>query len=126
MPTIQKILIVDDSAVERYYLFDLLTKKGFKVIEATDGEDALLKAKTYLPDLILMDVLMPGQNGFQTTRQLSKDNELAHIPIILCTSKDAETDRVWGMRQGAKGYLVKPINSEHLFAAIQSLTAHIE
>jgi twitching motility two-component system response regulator PilH len=126
MPTIKKILVVDDSAVERYYLLDMLTKKGFKVVEAINGEDALLKAKMHMPDLILMDVLMPGQNGFQLTRQLSKDSELTHIPVILCTSKDAETDRVWGMRQGAKGYLVKPIKAENLFSTIESLTTAAE
>jgi twitching motility two-component system response regulator PilH len=126
MPTIRKILVVDDSAVERYYLSDLLTKKGYKVIEAVDGEDALLKAKAHMPDLILMDVLMPGQNGFQMTRQLSKDQDLAHIPVILCTSKDAETDRVWGIRQGAKGYLVKPIKADSLFSTIQALATNAE
>lgn len=122
MPSIQKILIVDDSAVERYYLVDMLTKKGFKVIEATDGDDALAKAKAHTPDLVLMDVIMPGQNGFQITRQFSKDEALAHIPVIMCTSKDAETDRVWGMRQGAKGYLTKPITAEPLFKLIQTLS----
>jgi twitching motility two-component system response regulator PilH len=121
MPAIQTILIVDDSAVERYHLTDMLSKKGYHVIEATNGEDAVVQAKLHNPDLVLMDVIMPGQNGFQVTRQFSKDGELAHIPVIMCTSKDAQTDRVWGMRQGAKGYLVKPIQAESLFSAIQSL-----
>ena len=122
MPVIRKILVVDDSAVERYHLNEMLTKKGFKIVEASNGEDAVLKAKAHIPDLVLMDVVMPGQNGFQVTRQFSKDGELAHIPVIMCTSKDAETDRVWGMRQGAKGYLIKPIQSDSLFAMIQTLS----
>jgi twitching motility two-component system response regulator PilH len=122
MATIRKILVIDDSAVERYHLTDMLTKKGYRVVEATDGEDGLLKAKMHSPDLVLMDVIMPGQNGFQITRQFSKDGELSHIPVIMCTSKDAETDRVWGMRQGAKGYLTKPIKADSLFAMIQSLS----
>jgi twitching motility two-component system response regulator PilH len=122
MPIIRKVLVVDDSAVERYHLVDLLTKKGYKVIEAVDGEDAVTKAKANAPDLVLMDVIMPGQNGFQITRQFSKDGELAHIPVVLCTSKDAETDRVWGMRQGAKAYLIKPIKAEQLFNVLLSLS----
>jgi twitching motility two-component system response regulator PilH len=122
MTTIRKILVVDDSAVERFHLIDMLTKKGFQVIEATDGEDAVIKAKAHHPDLVLMDVIMPGQNGFQITRQFSKDGELSDIPVIMCTSKDAETDRVWGMRQGAKGYLIKPIKADSLFNAITALS----
>jgi twitching motility two-component system response regulator PilH len=122
MPIIRKVLVVDDSAVERFHLVDLLTKKGYKVIEAVDGEDAVTKAKANAPDLVLMDVIMPGQNGFQITRQFSKDGELAHIPVVLCTSKDAETDRVWGMRQGAKAYLTKPIKAEQLFNVLLSLS----
>ena len=123
MATNQKILVVDDSAVERYHLVDMLTKKGYTVIEASDGDDALLKAKMHSPDLVLMDVIMPGQNGFQITRQFSRDEALASIPVVMCTSKDAETDRVWGMRQGAKGYLTKPIEATALFKLIQTLLA---
>lgn len=126
MPTIRKILVVDDSAVERYHLVDLLNKKGFQVIEAADGEEAVMKAKASPPDLVLMDVIMPGQNGFQVTRTFSKDDALAHIPVVMCTSKDAETDRVWGMRQGAKGYLVKPIKAENLYTMISGLSNAVE
>jgi twitching motility two-component system response regulator PilH len=122
MTSIKKILVVDDSAVERFHLIDMLVKQGYKVFEATDGEDAISKAKTYAPDLVLMDVVMPGQNGFQVTRQFSKDEALANIPVVICTSKDAETDRVWGMRQGAKGYLTKPIKSDQLLRVIASLS----
>jgi twitching motility two-component system response regulator PilH len=118
---IQTVLIVDDSAVERYHLNALLRGKGYAVIEAADGQEALDKAKATPPDLVLMDVVMPGVNGFQITRQISKDAALSAVPVILCTSKDSETDRVWGLRQGAKGYLVKPIQAEQLFKAIAGL-----
>jgi twitching motility two-component system response regulator PilH len=118
---IQTVLIVDDSAVERYHLNALLRGKGYAVIEAADGQEALDKAKATPPDLVLMDVVMPGVNGFQITRQISKDAVLSAVPVILCTSKDSETDRVWGLRQGAKGYLVKPIQAEQLFKAIAGL-----
>jgi twitching motility two-component system response regulator PilH len=120
MPT-QTVLIVDDSAVDRYHLSVLLRSKGYAVIEAADGQEALDKAKSTPPDLVLMDVVMPGVNGFQITRQISKDAVLSAVPVILCTSKDSETDRVWGLRQGAKGYLVKPIQAEQLFKAIAGL-----
>lgn len=119
--SIQTILIVDDSAVERYHLNTMLRGKGYVVMEAADGQEAIDKAKAIRPDLVLMDVIMPGANGFQVTRQISKDPALADVPVVLCTSKDAETDRVWGLRQGAKGYLVKPVQAEQLFKTIAAL-----
>ena len=118
---IQKILIVDDSPTERYYLTDILVKNGFSVSTAENGEEALLKIKADKPQLILMDVVMPGANGFQITRTISKDPELADVPIIICSTKNQETDRVWGLRQGAKGYLVKPVDPEVLLAKIAEL-----
>ena len=120
--SIKKILVVDDSAVERYYLTDFLSKQGFSVIEAMDGDDAIIKARNYKPDLVLMDVVMPTTNGFQVTRAMSRDPELEHIPVILCTGKDGETDKVWGMRQGARGYLTKPIALDALLETIQKLS----
>jgi twitching motility two-component system response regulator PilH len=123
MKPLQKILVVDDSAVERFHMTAMLSKQGHTVIEAIDGADALAKAKSYQPDLILMDVVMPGMNGFQITRQLSRDDSLKHIPVVLCTSKDAETDKVWGMRQGAKGYLTKPVSATALFAMMTTLAS---
>ncbi len=124
--SIQTILIVDDSAVERYHLNAMLSRKGYAVIEAADGQEAIDKAKAKRPDLVLMDVVMPGANGFQITRQISKDPVLAQVPVVLCTSKDAETDRVWGLRQGAKAYLVKPIQAEQLFTTIAALDAALD
>lgn len=118
---IQNILVVDDSATERQYLSDMLTKNGYKVTTAESAEDALAKAKQLLPDLVLMDVVMPGQNGFQATRALTRDDATKHIPVIICTSKGQETDKVWGLRQGAKDYIVKPVNQADLLAKISAL-----
>jgi len=118
---IKKILIVDDSATDRQFLSDLLAKKGFTVTTAENADDAFKKVKASRPDLVLMDVVMPGQNGFQATRALTKDEETKNIPVILCTSKNQETDKVWGMRQGARDYVVKPVNEKDLLAKIAAL-----
>ena len=119
--TIKTILIVDDSATERHMLKDLLSKAGFRVLASDNGEDAILKAKAELPDLILMDVVMPGLNGFQATRAISRDPDTRRIPIIMCTSKSQETDKIWGMRQGARDYVVKPVNRDELLTKIAAL-----
>jgi twitching motility two-component system response regulator PilH len=118
---IQKILIVDDSPTERYFLTDLLVKNGFSVSTAESGEEALQKIKADKPQLILMDIVMPGQNGFQVTRTISRDPETQNVPIIICTSKGQQTDRIWGMRQGAKDYIVKPVDPQQLLAKIAAL-----
>ena len=120
---IQKILIVDDSPTERYYLTDILTKNGFTVFVAENGEEALARIKENKPELILMDVVMPGANGFQVTRAIAKDPDLANVPIIICSSKNQETDRIWGLRQGAREYLVKPVDPAQLLAKIATLGA---
>ena len=118
---IQKILIVDDSPTERYFLTDILIKNGFSVSTAENGEDALVKIKADKPQLILMDIVMPGQNGFQVTRAISRDPETQNVPIIICTSKGQETDRIWGLRQGARDYIVKPVDPQELLAKIAAL-----
>ena len=118
---IKKILVVDDSPTDRQFLSDLLAKNGFTVSTADSAEDAFSKVKQSLPDLVLMDVVLPGQNGFQATRTLSRDDATKNIPIILCTSKGQETDKVWGMRQGARDYIVKPVNQSDLLAKIKAL-----
>lgn len=118
---IKKILVVDDSPTDRQFLTDLLAKNGFTVSTADSAEDALTKVKQLLPDLVLMDVVLPGQNGFQATRTLSRDEVTKNIPIILCTSKGQETDKVWGMRQGARDYIVKPVKQADLLAKIAAL-----
>src|SRR4029450_10882322 len=118
---VKKVLIVDDSPTERHVLNEMLTKAGFEVIASDNGEDAILKAKRDRPDVILMDVVMPGLNGFQATRAISRDPETKSIPIIICTSKAQETDKIWGMRQGARDYVVKPVNRDELLAKIAAL-----
>lgn len=118
---IQKVLVVDDSPTERYFLTDILIKNGFSVSTAENGEEALVKVKADKPQLILMDVVMPGQNGFQITRAISRDPDTQDVPIIICTSKGQETDRIWGMRQGARDYIVKPIDPQELLSKIAAL-----
>ena len=118
---IKRILVVDDSATERHVLRDLLTKAGYEVVSSDNGEDAIVKARQVKPDLILMDVVMPGLNGFQATRAISRDPVTKSIPVIMCTSKSQETDKIWGLRQGARDYLVKPVDRETLLAKIESL-----
>lgn len=118
---INKILIVDDSPTERHFLSGVLKGQGYKVVFAESGEEALGKAKQEKPDLIIMDVVMPGLNGFQATRAISKDDETKHIPVIMCTTKGQETDKVWAMRQGAKDYVTKPVNEAELLQKITAL-----
>jgi len=118
---IKKILVVDDSPTDRQYLSDILAKSGYVVTTAESAEEALAKVKQQRPDLVLMDVVMPGQNGFQATRMLSKDSSTKDIPVIICTTKGQETDRVWGMRQGARDYIVKPVSQADLLAKISAL-----
>jgi twitching motility two-component system response regulator PilH len=113
-----KILVVDDSPTERFFIADLLSKAGYHVVTAENGEEALDKTRSERPAVVLMDVVMPGTNGFQATRALNRDPETEHIPVILCTTKSNETDRIWGMRQGAKDYLVKPIKPDELLAKL--------
>ncbi|MEH6344561.1 MAG: twitching motility response regulator PilH [Bermanella sp.] len=116
-----RVLIVDDSPTETFTLKTMLEAKGFEVLEAENGADGVALAREELPDVVLMDIVMPGLNGFQATRQLTKDDKTAHIPVIIVTTKDQETDKVWGQRQGAKGYLVKPVTEDQLAQTIQSV-----
>jgi twitching motility two-component system response regulator PilH len=118
---ISKILVVDDSATERHVLGEMLGKEGFKVSFAESGEQAITKSKAELPDLVLMDVIMPGLNGFQATRAITHEPTTQHIPVIICTTKGQETDKIWGMRQGAKDYITKPIEATELLGKIKAL-----
>ncbi|HMB39452.1 MAG TPA: response regulator [Wenzhouxiangellaceae bacterium] len=113
-----KVLIVDDSETHLYSLSKIVEGEGHEAIKASGGEEGVQAAIDHLPDLILMDVVMPDLNGFQATRKISKNAETANIPVIFVTTKNQETDRIWGMRQGASAYLTKPIDKKTLVAAI--------
>ena len=110
------IMIVDDSPSEVHVMKTALEKHGFQTMSASDGTECLTLAREVRPDLIFMDVVMPGLNGFQTTRTLSRDPATKSIPIVMVTTKDQESDRIWGMRQGAVDYLVKPVDASDLVA----------
>ncbi len=116
-----KILIVDDSPTELHVLSQMLTKGGYQTVTAEDGEEGIEKAKAESPDLILIDVVMPGLNGFQATRKLSRDAATKDIPVVIVTTKDQDTDREWGMRQGARDYMVKPVKNDELLAKVSAL-----
>ena len=117
------ILIVDDSPTELHLFKSMLERNGFEALVADSGEEGLRQARNASPDCILMDVVMPGMNGFQATRKLTRDPATASIPVIMITGKDQETDRIWGMRQGAVEYLVKPVSEKELVAKINSVMA---
>ncbi|MBZ0224097.1 MAG: twitching motility response regulator PilH [Dokdonella sp.] len=114
-----KVLIIDDSPSQLVSMKRAVEKLGHEVVTAEDGAAGVEAAKRELPDLILMDVVMPNLNGFQATRTISKDASTSHIPIVLVTTKDQDTDRVWGMRQGAKAYVTKPIDDAELMRVIK-------
>lgn len=117
-PPMSRILVVDDSPTEVHVLKTLLERHGHEVLTATSGEEGLAQARSGQPDVILMDVVMPGLNGFQATRQLAQDEATAAIPVIVVTTKDQETDRVWALRQGARDYIVKPVSEPDLLARL--------
>ncbi|WP_049620905.1 twitching motility response regulator PilH [Frateuria defendens] len=114
-----RILIVDDSPSQLLGLKRIVEKLGHEALTAEDGAAGVEAAKRERPDLILMDVVMPNLNGFQATRTISKDPDTAHIPVVLVTTKDQETDKVWGMRQGAKAYVTKPVKEDELVRTLQ-------
>jgi twitching motility two-component system response regulator PilH len=115
------ILIVDDSPTEIHVLKTMLEKQGYETLTAESGEIGIEQAKAEKPDVILMDVVMPGLNGFQATRQLSRDPDTKDIPVIIVTTKGQETDRTWGLRQGAREYLVKPVTASDLADKIKAV-----
>ena len=115
-----RILIVDDSPSQLMGIRRIVEKLGHEAVTAEDGAAGVQAAREHLPDLILMDVVMPNLNGFQATRTIRRDPATGHIPVILVTTKDQETDRIWGIRQGAQGYLTKPFSETELTEAILS------
>ena len=117
------ILIIDDSPTELHLFQNMLEKAGFETLVADSGEDGVRQAEASRPDCILMDVIMPGMNGFQATRKITLDPRTSSIPVIMITTKDQETDKIWGMRQGAVEYIVKPVGQKDLVAKINSAMA---
>ncbi|MBD3741064.1 MULTISPECIES: twitching motility response regulator PilH [unclassified Stenotrophomonas] len=118
-----RILIVDDSPSQLLGIQRIVEKLGHQILTATDGAAGVETAKTELPDLVLMDVVMPNLNGFQATRTLARDEATRHIPVILVTTKDQDTDRMWGMRQGAKAYITKPFSEDELSEVLERVFA---
>ena len=116
-----RILIVDDSPSQLMGIRRIVEKLGHEALTAEDGAAGVEAAKRELPDLILMDVVMPNLNGFQATRSITREPSTRHIPIVLVTTKDQDTDRVWGMRQGAKAYITKPFSETELADIIQQM-----
>ncbi len=116
-----RILIVDDSPSQLVGIKRIVEKLGHETVTAEDGAAGVEAAKRELPDLVLMDVVMPNLNGFQATRSIARDPSTKHIPVVLVTTKDQDTDRVWGMRQGAKAYITKPFNEADLAEVLGQL-----
>lgn len=116
-----KILVVDDSPTQLTNLVKIVESQGHSVVTATNGMQGVEMARSEQPDLVLMDVVMPELNGFQATRKITKDPATQHIPVVLVTTKDQDTDRVWGERQGAAGYIVKPPSEAELIGKINEL-----
>ena len=119
----KKILIVDDSPAQIFSLKKLVEKSGYETLSAQSGDEALKIAREELPDVILMDVVMPGMSGFQTARKLTRDLATRAIPVIFVSVKDDEADRIWGLRQGATAYITKPVNPDILLTAISDAVA---
>jgi twitching motility two-component system response regulator PilH len=118
-----RILIVDDSPSQLLGIQRIVEKLGHQILTATDVAAGVETAKAELPDLVLMDVVMPNLNGFQATRTLARDEATRHIPVILVTTKDQDTDRMWGMRQGAKAYITKPFSEDELSEVLERVFA---
>jgi twitching motility two-component system response regulator PilH len=116
-----RVLIVDDSPTETQKMKAILTKNGHEVLEAGGGQEGIDVAKAELPDVVLMDIVMPGVNGFQATRQIKQNDSTSHIPVIIVTTKNQDTDRIWSQRQGAVGYLVKPVDEKQLLKTIKEV-----
>ena len=118
---IKTVLVVDDSPTDTHVISEMLQKHGYSVITASSGEEGIETARAQRPDLVIMDVVRPGMSGFEATRAIAKDSETGGIPVIICTTKDQETDKAWGLRQGAKDYVVKPVTEAELIKKIGAL-----
>lgn len=116
-----KVLVVDDSPTEIFQFKDMLEGMGYEVITAENGRDGVEMAKKEQPDCVLMDIVMPDMNGFQATRQICRGDNTSHIPVIIVSSKNQETDKVWGERQGASGYITKPVDAPELVSVMEQV-----
>lgn len=116
-----RILLIEDSPTDTAVLTQLLERNSHQVLVSSSAEDGIVLCKREQPDLVIMDIVLPGMNGFQATRALSRDTETDHIPVVIVSTKGMETDRAWGMRQGARGYLVKPPAEAELVETINGL-----
>lgn len=119
----KKILVVDDSDTDNKALCDLMVSEGYEALSAYSGDEGVKMAKLHMPDVVLMDVVMPGMNGFQACKQIVKDEATARIPVLMVSNKHQETDVVWAEKQGAKGYFAKPIDEQKLFTKIREVIA---
>ena len=117
----RKILVVDDSLTELHVITGYLESAGYQTITAENGVEGVSVARSEKPDLVLMDVVMPGLNGFQATRKISRDPVTRDIPVVMITTKDQDTDREWAMRQGARAYLVKPVSAPELIGVLEGI-----
>ncbi|HEY2622592.1 MULTISPECIES: response regulator [Dyella] len=115
------ILIIDDSPTDVRVFTTLLERAGYRVDSVGSAEEGIERVRAQLPDLVIMDVIMPGMNGFQATRTLTRDPVTSNVPIVMITTKSMETDRVWGLRQGARAFITKPVNEKDLLACINDL-----
>ena len=116
-----RICIIDDSPTDVHALTTMLESGGHKVCSAAAAEEGIAMVRRERPDLVLMDIVMPGMSGFQATRLLSHDHDTAGIPVLIVTTKSMETDRMWGLRQGARDFLTKPVGDKDLLAHINKL-----
>jgi len=117
------ILLVEDSPTDAHAYSAILRSHGHEVRTAVNGEEGIDMARAHHPDVVLMDIVMPGLNGFEATRELHRDAETRDIPVIILSTKDQETDRIWGLRQGAIDYLVKPVRKAALLRSVESALA---
>ena len=118
---IRKVLVVDDSATDLQNLVEICSTAGYSVSTATSGTEAVEKVRNEMPDAVLLDVIMPGKNGFQACRDITSDPATQHIPVVLVSSKGEKTDRVWGEEQGARGYIIKPFTADQILDQLKAL-----
>ena len=119
-----RILLIEDSPTEAAVMTQLLERNGHQVTTSVSAEDGIATCRRDKPDLVLMDVVLPGMNGFQATRALTRDADTSHIPVLIVSTKNLDTDRMWGMRQGAKDYIIKPPREADLIEKINALVGH--